>query len=85
MKPSTPGDRLRSLRQQRGLTLRDVHVLSTEIAERLHNSAFKLPPSRLSEVETQDVVPSVFRLYVLAHLYRCPLKKILSLYGIPPR
>ena len=53
-----PGDRLRSLRQQRGLTLRDVHEFSLELARRFGQTAFVIPPSRLHEFEKKNIVPS---------------------------
>ena len=81
----TPGDHLRALRKQRGLTLRDVYHSSLEIAKEFREPAFVIPPSRLHDIETRAIVPSIHRLYTLARLYKCSLEKILSLYGIPPR
>src|SRR6266700_5556270 len=57
----TPGDRLRSLRQQRGFTLRDVHKFSLELARRFGQTAFVIPPSRLHEFEKKNIVPSIHR------------------------
>jgi transcriptional regulator with XRE-family HTH domain len=81
----TPGDRLRSLRQQRGLALRDVHKLSLELALRFGQTAFVIPPSRLHEFEKKNIVPSIHRVCTLARVYSCSLKKILKLYGLPPQ
>ncbi len=79
-----PGNELRSLRAKQGLTLRDVHSLSERIAEELGNPEYRIFSSRLHEFETRDVRPSIHRLYSLATIYRCRLREILSLYGIPP-
>src|SRR5439155_16940546 len=81
----TPGDRLHSLRQQRGLTLRDVHEFSLELARRFGETAFVIPPSRLHEFEKKNIVPSIQRVCTLTRVYNCSLQKILKLYGLPPR
>jgi len=81
----TPGDRLRTLRKQRGLTLRAVYGSSLEIAKEFREPAFVIPPSRLHDIETRAIVPSIHRLYTLARIYKCGLGKVLSLYGIPTR
>ncbi|HZQ18916.1 MAG TPA: helix-turn-helix transcriptional regulator [Terriglobales bacterium] len=80
-----PGDRLRSLRQQRRLTLRDVHEFSLELARRFGQTAFVIPPSRLHEFEKKNIVPSIHRICTLARVYNCSLQKILKLYGLPPQ
>ena len=82
---STPGDHLRALRKQRGLTLRAVYESSLEIAKEFREPAFVIPPSRLHDIETRTIVPSIHRLYTLARLYKCGLGKVLSLYGVPSR
>jgi hypothetical protein len=63
--------------------LRDVHMASLSLARELRKPAFVLPPSRLHEIETKKMTPSVHRLYTLA--YRCRLNELLSWFGIPPR
>jgi hypothetical protein len=52
------------------------------IAEQHHNDDFAIPLSRLSDVETKGVTPSVYRLYTLSVIYRRDLREILSWYGI---
>jgi hypothetical protein len=78
-----PGQHLRARRLSLGLTLRDVHMASLSLARELRKPAFVLPPSRLHEIETKKMTPSVHRLYTLA--YRCRLNELLSWFGIPPR
>jgi hypothetical protein len=80
-----PGQHLRARRLSLGLTLRDVHKASLSLARELRKPAFVLPPSRLHEIETKKMTPSVHRLYTLARVYRCRLNELLSWYGIPPR
>jgi transcriptional regulator with XRE-family HTH domain len=40
--------------------------------------------SRLSDIETKEIVPSIFKLYGLAATYRVDLLEILKLYGVDP-
>jgi len=77
-----PGHLLRNVREQLGLTLRDVEVASTRIASKYRNNEFAIPLSRLSEIETKGVVPSVFRLHSLAVVYRRDIRELLAMYGI---
>ena len=78
----TAGQNLRSLRERLGLTMREVETASVRIAERHRNDEFAVSPSRLSDIETKGLVPSVFRLYSLAVIYRCDAREVLSWYGI---
>jgi transcriptional regulator with XRE-family HTH domain len=73
---------LRKLRERLGLTMRDVEEASMRISERHGNDEYLIPPSRLSDIETKGVVPSVFRFYSLAVIYRRPMHALFQLYGI---
>ena len=76
------GPKLRALREGLGLTMRDVEQASNQIAQRHKSEEFAIPPSRLSDIESKGVVPSVFRFYSLAAIYRLDLAELLSFYGI---
>lgn len=76
------GQTLRSLRERLGLTMRDVETASAAIAERHKSDEFAIPPSRLSDIETKGVVPSIYRLYSLSAIYRRDAREILALYGV---
>ena len=76
------GKKLRELREQIGLTLRDVEVSSTHLAEARGIEEFIINPSRLSDIETKGVVPSIYRLYVLSVIYRADFAELLKLYGV---
>ena len=76
------GQRLRTLREQLGLTIRDVEAASGKIAERRGREDFAIQISRLSDIETKGVVPSIYRLYSLAAIYRRDLSELLSWYDI---
>src|SRR5947208_16599185 len=75
------GNNLRASRERLGLTMRDVESASMRLAARHGNDEFVINPSRLSDIETKGLVPSVYRLYTLAIFYRCYLHEILSIYG----
>jgi transcriptional regulator with XRE-family HTH domain len=76
------GRNLRGVREQLGLTMRDVENASARIAERHGNEEFAVAPSRLSDIETKGLIPSIYRLYSLAVIYRRDLREMLSWYGI---
>lgn len=78
----TGGHRLRAMRESLGYTMRDVETGSMQIALRLGNDEYSIPPSRLSDIETKGVIPSIFRLYSLAALYHCDYHAFLSWYGV---
>jgi len=82
-KQANPGAELRAIRQQLGLSFRDVYAASLAIAKQRRQPAFVIAPSRLHDIETKNRIPSIHRLYALALIYGRTLKEILSLYGIP--
>src|SRR5271156_930935 len=82
MQMSSKGQNLRTQREQLGLTMRDVEQASTRIAEKHCNDEFAIPPSRLSDIETKGVTPSIFRFYTFSVIYRKDLRELLSWYGV---
>src|ERR1700691_1226667 len=76
------GQNLRLLREQLGLTMRDVETASARIAEKHGNDEFAIPPSRLSDIETKGVIPNIFRLYSFTVIYRRDLRELLLWYGV---
>ncbi len=76
------GESLRKLRESLGFTIRDVEAASTRIAEKHNNSDYSISLSRLSDIETKDVVPSIYRIYSLSIIYRRDIREFLQWYGI---
>jgi transcriptional regulator with XRE-family HTH domain len=76
------GKSLRTLREKLGLTMRDVENSSAAIAEKYRNEEFSVPPSRLSDIETKGILPSIYRLYTLSVIYRRDLRELLAWYGV---
>src|SRR5258705_4103385 len=76
------GQRLRALREALGYRMRDVESASAQIAQKFESEEFAIPPSRLSDIETKGIVPSIFRLYSMAAIYRREYRELLSWFGI---
>src|SRR5437870_1709278 len=76
------GKSLRTLREKLGLTMRDVENSSAHIAEKYRNEEFSIPPSRLSDIETKGILPSIYRLYTLSVIYRRDVRELMSWYGV---
>jgi transcriptional regulator with XRE-family HTH domain len=76
------GKKLRELREHLGLTLRDVELASTALAESRGIEEFIINPSRLSDIETKGVIPSIYRLYVLSVIYRADFTELLRFFGV---
>jgi len=72
------GSNLRTVRERLGLTMREVESASARIADRHGNDEFSVSPSRLSDIETKGLVPSIFRIYSLAIIYHCDVREVLS-------
>ncbi len=79
---TTAGQKLRTLREQLGFTIREVEAASLRIAAKHQNDDFGVPLSRLSDIETKGVIPSIFRLYSFSIIYRRDVRELLSWYGI---
>src|ERR1700751_2064290 len=76
------GKSLRTLREKLGLTMRDVENSSARIADKYRNEEYSIPPSRLSDIETKGILPSIYRLYSLSVIYRRDLRELLAWYGV---
>lgn len=76
------GSALRVMREKLGLTMRDVEAASEKLARKRANEEYIVPISRLSDVETKGVTPSIYRLYSLAAIYRVSLREMVHLYGV---
>ncbi len=79
---NSAGLRLRALREQLGFTIRDVESASQKLASKHGNDDFSIPLSRLSDIETKGIIPSLYRLYSLSVIYRRDYRELLAWYGI---
>lgn len=62
--------------------MQQVSELSRELAGLRRNRACVLTPSRLSDIESKGVTPSIYKLYAMSVIYECPMRKLLALYGV---
>ena len=82
MTDTNVGQRLRQLREQLGYTIRDVEAASLRVATKHQNDDFAIPLSRLSDIETKGVIPSIYRLYSLSVIYRRDVRELLGWFGV---
>src|SRR2546428_13394696 len=59
-----------------------IKTASERIARKRQNEEYLVPISRLSDFETKGVIPSIYRLYSLAIIYRRDFRELLTWYGV---
>jgi transcriptional regulator with XRE-family HTH domain len=77
-----PGDHLRELRNRLGVTTRAVEELSRKIALDRGNSEFYISNAWLTQLENKDSVPSLYKLFSLAVIYRTKIADLFSIFDI---
>ena len=82
MSACPPGEQLRRLRDQLGITTRDVENLSQKIAEEEKNPEFQISNAWLTQLENSDSVPSIFKLYSLAAIFHIKFTDLLLFFGV---
>lgn len=80
-----PGDRLRAIRFQRGFTLRDVAVLSTQIAKSEENPEYYISNPWLTQLENREAVPSIYKLFSLCCIYGVGIGDMLRVFEVDER
>ena len=76
------GQQLRSLRQRRGITLRDVQQASHRIADAKGQPKYRISNGWLVQLENCDSPPNIFHLFALGATYRVPYLEFLRFYDI---
>ena len=76
------GEAIHQIRLRLGLTLREVEQLGRAVAERYGDPRYCLPVSRLSELESGRVTPSLHKLFSLSVIYDRPILDLLELFGL---
>ena len=77
-----PGQRLRQIREEHGLTLKDVEELSRRLAEELQTMDYLITAGCVSQVEDNNSLPSFYKLATLSFIYKLPLTEMFHIYGI---
>jgi len=75
-----PGDTLRRLRSQLGITAREVEELSKKIAQQQGNEEFTISHGRIIQVENGESTPSIYKLCSLSSIYGVPLNELVSMF-----
>lgn len=78
-----PGERLKQVRMQLGLTTREVAQMSRQIADAERNSEFLVSSPWLTQIENEkSTIPSVYKLFSIASIYGMTYSSLLAIYGV---
>lgn len=77
-----PGQKLKSLRNGRNITVREVEQASRRIADVKGDKRFCISNGWLAQLENGDSEPSIWKLFSLSVIYRADLLDLLCLYNI---
>jgi transcriptional regulator with XRE-family HTH domain len=78
----TPGQYLKAVRERLQVGLREVQEASVVIASEESNESYYVSAARLTQIENESSMPSVFKLFTLCSVYGLDLYEVLSKYGI---
>jgi transcriptional regulator with XRE-family HTH domain len=79
---NSPGYRLRQLRERLGFSLREVENATAVIATHFSNPDFAISLGRLSDIESKNAVPNIYKLFSLSLIYRMDIRTIFAWYGM---
>lgn len=77
-----PGEQLKELRNQLGITTREVEEFTRMIAEDRQNEEFYISNAWLTQLENKNSIPSIYKLYSLSVIYRTKFNDLLKWFGI---
>ncbi len=78
------GRKLKQIREKLGITTREVEQVSHSIAKAEDNNDFLISNARLTQIENDGSMPSVYKIYSLAIIYRISMDDLLRIYGVDP-
>jgi hypothetical protein len=81
---SKAGKTLRAFRERLKMTPRMVEEASLEIADAQRSSEYVISTARLSQIENDGALPSIYKLTALAKIYKISVAEMLNTYGIQP-
>jgi transcriptional regulator with XRE-family HTH domain len=79
---TTPGQYLKTMRERLQLGLREVQEASAKIAAEEGNNNFYISAARLTQIEHEESIPSVYKLFSLCSVYGIDLHDVLCKYGV---
>jgi transcriptional regulator with XRE-family HTH domain len=74
------GERLRRMRMRLGLTTRKVAELSEQISAQQKEEAYLISHARLVQIENEESVPGIHKLFTLGAIYGVSVAKLLEAY-----
>ncbi len=77
-----PGQYLKAVRERLQIGLREVQDASAIIASEEDNDNFYISAARLTQIENEPSIPSVFKLFSLCSVYGLDLNDVLSKFGV---
>ena len=78
----TAGQYLKAVRERLQIGLREVQDASAVIASEEGNDNFYISAARLTQIENEPSIPSVFKLFSLCSVYGLDLHDVLSKFGV---
>ena len=85
-RPLSPGEQLKRVRAQLGITTREVAVFSKLVAEEESNDEFLISGPWLTQIENEKTsLPSIYKLFTLATIYGLSYSSLLTMYGVDVR
>jgi transcriptional regulator with XRE-family HTH domain len=79
---SLAGRRLKALREQLGLSTRDVQAMSRKIAAEKQNEEFFLSHNWVTDIEAGRFRPGMFRMYSISAIYKLNYTEVASYFGL---
>jgi transcriptional regulator with XRE-family HTH domain len=77
-----PGEQLKGIRARLGITTREVEEESRIIAESEGSDEFYISNAWLTQIENTQSIPSIYKLYSLAVIYRTKFTDLLKLFSV---
>src|SRR5260370_7736112 len=79
---SAAGEQLKALRRRLGMTTRQVERFSQQVADTKNNPEFYISHAWLTNIETGEFTPSIYKLYTLSAIYRYKFADLLGFFGL---
>src|SRR5258708_4449536 len=79
---SAAGEQLKALRGRLGMTTRQVERFSQQVADTKNNPEFYISHAWLTNIETGEFTPSIYKLYTLSAIYRYKFADLFGFFGL---
>ncbi len=76
------GERVKTLRLKARMTTREVEKLSLEISRFKRNPEYYVSHAWLTDIESGEFTPSIYKLYSLSVIYQCRYTDLLESFGL---